>query len=104
MSYLWSFASYRQQHLDALLGSQPTLSEERALAMLHWEGSGVEDPLLAAALAKHLSSVGLSYAGLAPSRVRALDGVVPLLFSPDGLEQDRALQYSQWPIRGPRVR
>jgi len=79
MSFLWHFSSYDHAKLDSLNG--PVIADA-----LLWDDGAFDDVPAVHRLAKHIATSGFSYADLPPADCQLLDELIPLLFSPEGLE------------------
>ncbi len=88
MSYLWSFSSFDPARFTRLLGPRPGLNEDDFRDMLGWDDLDAQDRVVMGKLISHLATSGFTYAGLDHRMVQGLDAVVPILFSPEGLEAE----------------
>ena len=85
MSFLWHFSSYDH----AKLGS---LTESAIADSLLWDDGAFDDASAVQRLAQHIASAGIAYSGLSAADAELLDELVPLLFSPEGLESELAVE------------
>ena len=85
MSLLWHFSSYDH----AKLGS---LTESAIADALLWDDGAFDDVSAVRRLAQHIAAAGISYSGLPPADAELLDELIPLLFSPEGLESELGVE------------
>ena len=85
MSFLWHFSSYDH----AKLGS---LTESAIADALLWDDGAFDNVSSVQRLAQHIASAGISYSGLSATDAALLDELIPMMFSPEGLESELALE------------
>ena len=79
MSFLWHFSSYDDSKLQSL--DAPTVCDA-----LLWDEGAFDDATAVERLATHIATNGISYDSLSDADRDLLDELVPLIFSPEGLE------------------
>jgi hypothetical protein len=93
VSYLWSFQSFDADHLATLFADPREEPTARLLELVQGDGAGFDDPTLAAKVAAAFVGSGLSYEGLDARAARIADGVVMLIFSPEGYEDELEVEH-----------
>lgn len=93
MSYLWSFHAFDADRLVTLFADPRGEPTRRLLDLTRWDGAGFDDPAYAATIAADFVRSGLSYDGLDAGATRVADGVVMLIFSPEGFEEELQVEH-----------
>ncbi|MCE9555666.1 MAG: hypothetical protein K8T91_20140 [Planctomycetes bacterium] len=91
MSHLWSFQSFAQPKLDALVGSGDAEAEKAVIEGVTWDEWG--DMVMIEGLARNLVRSGANYEGLTSKESKTLDEIIAMLFSPEGLEERLEVEY-----------
>lgn len=85
MSRLWWFYSFCPSRFDAYFGGGEPDALRQIEEAAAWDAGAWEDISVPRRLAARIAAQGITYAGLVPTEISALDEVVKLLFSPEGL-------------------
>jgi len=85
MSHLWHFNSYDN-------AKQDSLNESMVADALLWDEDAFEDAAAVRRLAKHSGDAGVWYSGLDTADAELLDELIPILFSPEGLESELSVE------------
>jgi hypothetical protein len=93
VSYLWSFVTFDADRLLGLFGDPAGAATARLVELTASDGAGFDDAAHAADVATRFAGSGLSYEGLDARDARVADGLVMLIFSPEGFERDLAVEY-----------
>ena len=93
MSYLWSFATFDADRLLALFGDPAGAATARLVELSRWEGAGFDDAANAADVALRFAGSGLSYQGLDARDARVADGLMMLIFSPEGFGRELGIEH-----------
>lgn len=87
MARLWWFYSFCPERFAAFFDGSVPDAERRVVDAATWEGSFWRDPSVPARLAARMTAGGIRYDGLSAADAAALDQLLPMLFSPEGLAE-----------------
>lgn len=90
MSYMWNFYSFSSLKFDAIAGSGDAGHEELIVDAVTWDDWGDMEAI--ERLAKAFVRSGPSYDTLSKDDASIMDGLIAMLFSPEGLEEELEIE------------
>lgn len=91
MSYLWHFKSFSWTKLDGIVGGGDSSHEQLVVEAVTWDDWG--DMEVVERLARVLVRSGPSYDRLSSEEASVMDGLISMLFCPEGLEEELEIEY-----------
>ncbi len=90
MSYLWHFVSFSESQFDRLWGSNDSVIEEQVVEAVTWDDWGNLEVI--ERLARRMVKQGIDYGSVPEDEWCELDTIISLLFGPEGLEEELAVE------------